>query len=195
MEHTVSREIADVVQRVRSGMVKISNGHHGNGAGCILHEEGLIVTNAHVLQGNRIQVELEDDRQYEAKVIARDRSLDLAALMIEGCGLLAIEMGNSGRVKPGELVFSLGYPWGMNGGLTFGVVIHLGPWPTEASRAGIDLLAASLHLRPGHSGGPMFNVQGELIGLNTLMQGPDVGVAVPIDTAKRFLREAMGLTA
>jgi serine protease Do len=192
MGHTVSREIANVVQRVKSGMVKISNGHRGNGAGCIVHEEGLIVTNAHVLQGNCFTVELEDHRKYEAKVITRDPTLDLAALMVEGYDLPAIEMGNSGRVKPGELVFSLGYPWGMNGGLTFGVVIHLGPWPTESPRAGVELLAASLHLRPGHSGGPMFNAQGELIGLNTLMQGPDVGVAVPIDTAKLFLREAMG---
>ncbi len=121
----------------------------------------------------------------------RDQQLDLAAIVVERSGLKAIPLGNSSCVRAGELVFSLGYPWGVDGGLTYGVVIQRGAWPLESARSRTEMLSASLHLRPGHSGGPMFNASGQIIGLNTIMQGRDVGVAVPINRAKQFLRDAL----
>ena len=127
----------------------------------------------------------------QGRLLARDKATDLAVIIVEENDLPVISMGDSSTTRAGELVFSLGYPWGIEGGLTYGVVIQLGPWPIENPRSRVDLITASLHLRPGHSGGPMFNSRGEIIGLNTMMQGPDVGVAIPINRAKRFIKEAL----
>jgi S1-C subfamily serine protease len=184
-------QIADVVARVRAGMVKISNGYRSGGAGCIIHSEGLVVTNAHVIQSDKVRIHIGPDDYLEGRLLARDTRIDIAAIVVDANNLPVIPMGDSGGTRPGELVFSLGFPWGIEGGLTYGILIHLGPWPIENPRSREDFLTASLHLRPGHSGGPMFNSRGEIIGLNTIMQGPDVGVAVPINRAKRFLRDAI----
>jgi serine protease Do len=184
----ISDQIADVVATVREGMVKISNGHSGAGAGSIIHPQGLIVTNSHVVQSREVSVYVERDRAVKGKLL---KAIDLAIIVVEENDLPVISMGDSSTARAGELVFSLGYPWGIEGGLTYGVVIQVGPWPTEYPRTQVDLLTASLHLRPGHSGGPMFNSRGEIIGLNTMMQGPDVGVAVPINRAKRFIKDAL----
>lgn len=192
MASQLGTEINTVVERVRAGMVRITNGPHGSGAGCILHSDGLLLTNAHVARSRRLTVSLEDGRSFPARLLGSDRSSDLAALSIEAMDLPSIELGESSRLRPGELVFSLGFPWGVDGGLTYGIVIGQGAWPIEAPGSNNELLAASLHLRPGHSGGPMFDALGRLVGLNTIMQGADVGVAVPIDRAKTFLRDTIG---
>jgi S1-C subfamily serine protease len=187
----ISDQIADVVATVTEGMVKISNGHSGAGAGSIIHPQGLIVTNSHVVQSREVSVYVERDRAVKGKLLARNEATDLAIIVVEENDLPVISMGDSSTARAGELVFSLGYPWGIEGGLTYGVVIQVGPWPTEYPRTQVDLLTASLHLRPGHSGGPMFNSRGEIIGLNTMMQGPDVGVAVPINRAQRSIKDAL----
>lgn len=187
----ISDQIATIVARVRLGMVKISDGKRSAGAGSVIHASGLIVTNSHVVQSRDIHVQIGSDRVVRGHLIGRDSSTDLAAIMVEEDDLEVIQMGDSSQIRPGEVVFSLGYPWGIDGGLTFGVVIQLGPWPIGTSSDRDNLLSASLHLRPGHSGGPMFNSRGEIVGLNTMMQGPDVGVAIPINRAKSFLKEAL----
>ncbi len=193
LSNGVSEQIADIVEQVKMGMVKIAHGPSGSGAGCIIHPEGLILTNSHVVRSDKVQVILSDGRMYQGKLLARDRSIDLAAILLEEQHLPVIAMGDSNSARPGELVFSLGYPWGMDGGLTYGIVIQVGRWPMESPRSKLDLMSASLHLRPGHSGGPMFNARGEIIGLNTMMQGLDVGVAVPINQAKTFLKEVLAV--
>jgi S1-C subfamily serine protease len=95
-------------------------------------------------------------------------------------------------MRPGELVFAMGFPWGVAGGLTAGVYIGLESWGLNRSGKDREWIMASLHLRPGHSGGPMVNTQGKLIGINTVMRGPDVGVAIPIETVKHFLKTTIG---
>ena len=104
--------------------------------------------------------------------------------------MLAIAIGDSQRLQAGELVLALGFPWGVTGGATSGVVIGVGAGLPELRGDGREWLAASLHLRPGHSGGPMIDALGRLVGINTMMNGPDVGVAVPVHVAKRFLKQA-----
>ncbi len=192
MAAQLGTEISTLAEGVRAGMVRITNGPRGSGAGCLLHSDGLVLTNAHVARSRRLTISLEDGRSFPAHFLGSNRSSDLAALSIDATDLPSIELGDSTRLRPGELVFSLGFPWGVDGGLTYGIVIGQGPWPIEAPGSKTELLAASLHLRPGHSGGPMLNARGQLVGLNTIMQGADVGVAVPIDRAKRFLRETIG---
>ncbi|NJL95698.1 MAG: serine peptidase, partial [Anaerolineae bacterium] len=145
----------------------------------------------HVPAAGEIWVDLPDGSEHRAQVLAYDPHLDLAALAIEAHGLPTIALGNSGALLPGEWVTALGFPWGVPGGTTSGIVIGQGIALPEASLPNRDWLMVSLHLRPGHSGGPLVNTQGALVGINTLMTGPDVGGAVPVDTVKRFLKQRM----
>jgi S1-C subfamily serine protease len=128
--------------------------------------------------------------------------LDLAALKIDAGGLPTIALGESTKLRPGELVLSLGHPWGVEGAVTAGVVISIGvarqsgrllegaEWRGQR-HADREWITASLHVRPGHSGGPMVDAGGRLVGINTIMAGPGVGVAVPVHVAKAFLKAAM----
>lgn len=190
----LNADMADVVGQVRRSLVQVSDGRGGAGAGTIWQRDGLIVTNAHVIaRGGTLNVSLGDGRFFPARVLAQDRYNDLAALAIEAHDLPVITPGDSRDVHPGQWAMALGHPWGIRDAVTSGVVIGAGEDLVELQGAtGRDWLAVSLHLRPGHSGGPLFDVAGRLIGVNTLMTGPDVGVAVPVDTVKRFLKAALG---
>ncbi len=196
--------IAAVSGRVLAAMVQIRNGRNGAGAGMIWRANGLIVTNAHVIGQHptsragrsgqtrqdgvsTLTVRLADGREYTPRLLAVDPEHDLAALQIDVPDLPTIPLGNSQQLKPGELVFAFGYPYGVTGGATAGVVIGVGTQVADLGVSGQEWVTASLHLRPGHSGGPMVDGAGRLIGINTLMNGPDVGVAVPVDVAKRFV--------
>ena len=175
----------------RRSLVNISNGRRGAGAGTIWHPDGLILTNAHVVQMRSPKVTLPDGRKAPARILAHDRELDLAALRVDAAELPTIELGDSRQLRPGEWVLALGHPWGVAGAATAGVVIGLGP-PPEMTTADRELIHVGLHLRPGHSGGPLVDTSGRLVGINTMMAGPDVGLAVPVHVVKVFLRQALG---
>jgi serine protease Do len=117
--------------------------------------------------------------------------LDLAALSIEASGLPTIEPGDSRKLRPGEWVLALGHPWGVIGAATGGIVIGIGADLPEMPFAGREWLAVSLHMRPGHSGGPLIDTAGRLVGVNTMINGPDVGMAVPVHVIKKFLRRSL----
>lgn len=187
-------EMDRLVEEVRRSLVQISNGRSGGGAGTIWHPDGLIITNAHVLQRRAPQVTLADGRAFTAQVLAYDRSHDLAALSIEANDLPTIALGDSRQLQPGQWVLALGHPWGVNGAATAGMVIDVGP-PPEIPRFSGEVIQVGLHLRPGHSGGPLVDGFGRLVGLNTMIAGPDVGLAVPVNAAKDFLRQRLGSPA
>jgi len=102
--------MADVAKGVRGSLVQIRNGERGAGAGSIWHPDGLIVTNAHVVGSQSIRVVLPDGRELPGRLMAHEPSLDLAALKVDAEGLPAIELGDSRRLRPGELVISLDTP-------------------------------------------------------------------------------------
>ena len=184
-------DIAELVESVRASLVRIGAGGRGNGAGTIWHADGLILSNAHVAQGKRIQVTLSDGRSLPASILARDEHLDIAALAVNATGLPTIPLGDSKRLRAGQLVLALGHPWGVSGAATAGVVIGVGSqWP-ELPSSKRDWIVASLNLRPCNSGGALVDAHGRLVGINTLVTGPQVGMAVPVHAAKRFLREAL----
>jgi S1-C subfamily serine protease len=151
----------------------------------------LVLTNAHVAADRNLKVEDAKGERYSATLIAADRKLDLAALSVKASGLDPIKLGSTTAMRPGELVFAMGFPLGVDGGFTAGVFIGLETWTPGRGGMGRKWIMASLHLRPGHSGGPMVNSKGHLIGINTIMRGPDVGAAIPIEVVKRFLRKSM----
>lgn len=191
-------DLARLSEQALASLVQIHNGARGAGAGSIWHADGLIVTNAHVVLNQRGQVTsaltvtLQDGREFPARVLAYDTTYDLAALRVQATGLPTVDLGDSRRLRAGDLVLALGYPFGIKGGATSGVVIGTGAHLPELGDARREWIAAGLHLRPGHSGGPMLDSQGRLVGINTLMTGPEVGAAVPSHVAVDFLKRALG---
>ena len=183
--------LAATVQEVRRSLVQLENGGHSIGSGTIWHSDGLIVTNAHVADYRSLQATLPDGRTLPTRVLARDASLDLAALEVDATGLLAIALGDSTELRPGEVLLALGHPWGVPGAVTAGVFIGLERGGPVAPNWGREWLVADLHLRPGHSGGPVVDVKGRIVGINTIMASPDVGVAVPVHVVKSFLQETV----
>lgn len=193
----LNNRLADVAAEARRSLVRISSGSgrmQGNGSGTIWHSDGLIVTNSHVVERANLQVTLPSGESLPATVIATDESLDLAALSVEASGLPTITAGNSKQLRPGDWVFAMGYPWGIAGGSTGGVVIGMGADFPELPRTNREWIALSLHLRPGHSGGPLLDDELRLVGVNTMITGPDVGFAIPVHVVKRFLKERIGVT-
>ncbi|MFQ5873215.1 MAG: S1C family serine protease, partial [Dehalococcoidia bacterium] len=151
-----------------------------------------IGTNAHVVGRDRLRVTLSDSTTLPARLLARDTGLDLAALAVNAAGLPTVELSDSKGLRPGQWILALGHPWGVTGAATAGVVIGVGSeWP-QAPVSGRDWIAVSLPLRPGNSGGPLFDVEGRLVGINTIMTGLDVGMAVPVHVVKAFLHQALG---
>jgi S1-C subfamily serine protease len=187
----LNEALGALVARGRPHLVHITTGRHGQGAGVIWRAEGLILTNAHVIRRPAPQVTLTDARTFPARVLATDPEHDLAALSIGAYGLSAIEPRTAWPLQPGEWVLALGHPWGVRGAATAGIVIDVGT-PLEMQGFQGSLIQTSLHLRPGHSGGPLVDVHGRLVGINTMMAGPDVGLAVPLPIIVPFLRQTLG---
>lgn len=187
-----SDDTAQIADQVRPSLVQIIGQRGSVGAGTIWHSDGLIVTNAHVLVEDDMRILLADGREFEAQIVASDRDEDVAALAITASGLPTIPVGDSDRVRAGEWIISLGHPFGIPHALTAGTVIGRGANLPEM-RAGKEWIALGVHLRPGHSGGPTVNTRGEIIGINTMISGPEVGFAVPVNTVKNFLKRTVGL--
>jgi serine protease Do len=185
--------MADAVKRGRQALVLVRDGRAGAGAGTIWHPDGLILTNAHVVKRRHLEVVLPDGQAKAARIVAHDAAGDVAALSIEARGLPTIALGDSRQLRPGDWVTALGHPWGVLGAATAGTITGVGKQLPEMPRSDRDWIAISLHLRPGHSGGPLVDAEGRLIGINTMMAGPDVGLAVPVHIVKAFLRRAAGL--
>lgn len=184
-------EMSAVIDKARRCLVQVHNGRHGAGAGTIIHSEGLIVTNAHVVQRHSPTVTLWDGRRLAGKLLASDERCDLAAVSVDATELPTLELANGRQLRPGQWVMALGHPWGVTGATTAGMVIDVGR-PVEGIRFGADLIQVGLHLRPGHSGGPMIDESGRLVGINTMIAGPDVGLAIPINVVKQFLKQNLG---
>ncbi len=188
----LSQEMSTAIEKARHSLVQISNGRGGAGAGTVWHPEGLIITNAHITRRHRnLKVTLPDRGTWPARLLAEDSSCDLAALSVEAEQLPTIQLGHSRQLQPGQWVLALGHPWGVLGAATAGAVIDVGPLPESPWAAG-EFIQVGLHLRPGHSGGPLIDPAGRLVGINTMMAGPDVGLAVPVHVVKTFLRQTLG---
>jgi serine protease Do len=160
----------------------------GDGSGVIWSRNGLLVTNAHVARSDPLQVELWDGRVFQGRVRWRDPSSDLALLTIPATGLPVAVRANVKRLQPGEIVLASGHPYGMVNSLSLGVIHQLSPGSGRNR-----WIRADIRLAPGNSGGPLANVAGEVIGLNTLIAG-GLAHAIPVSAVQRFL-DATGAQA
>jgi serine protease Do len=178
------RELEGLTALVRSYTVGVTTrGREGRGAGIVWHEEGLIVTNAHVAQRARLAVTLSDERTVEARVVAHDEGRDLALLQVDAGTLRKAPIGDPEGLRPGSLVLALGHPWGIPNAMALGVV-HTVTTELSAPR----WIAADVRLAPGNSGGPLVDTTGRVVGVNAMIVG-GLGVAIPVNVVRRFVRE------
>ena len=162
----------------------------GSGSGVIIHEDGLIVTNNHVVaNASEAEVRLSDDTTLVAQIVGRDPDTDLALLKVESTRKLpSASFGNSSRVKVGQWVIAVGNPFGLDQTVTLGVVSGVGRENMNLSRYE-NFIQTDASINPGNSGGPLFNLRGEVIGINTAIinfaQG--IGFAIPSNMVDRII--------
>ena len=181
--------LGEIAERVRRFTVLVQPGGRGSGSGVVWSSDGLIITNAHVAQGRRPSVTLWDGREFRAEVTERDPRRDLAALHIAVDDLVAASPADSTKVRPGELAIAVGNPLGFVGALTTGVVHTVAPLRGLGTRLWVQ---ADVRLAPGNSGGPLADVQGRVIGINTMVAGR-LSLAIPSNEVAQFLKgEAQG---
>lgn len=190
----LNSETATVVEGVRRSLVAVHNGKGGVGSGIVWDPNGLIITNAHVIGQGLLKVTSQDGSVLPARTLGYDPDYDLAALAVEATTLPAVEVGDSMQLRPGHWVFALGHPWGVAGAVTAGVVAAVRPETLTMPSAGREWITVSLRLRPGNSGGPLVDVDGRLVGVNTMTVGPDLGLALPVHVVKDFLAGAVTLS-
>jgi serine protease Do len=178
-------ELAEIADRVTKSVALI--GHRGgNGAGVIWRSDGQIVTNSHVASGNRADVVLAYGRKFLGVVTARHRTRDLAIVKVDAEDLSAIEVGDSSTVRPGQLAFAIGHPFGLRNAVTAGIVVAAGQAVTEGGPQTGDHLQADVALGPGNSGGPLIDAAGKVIGINTMVAGR-LSLAIPSQAVERFV--------
>ena len=179
----VADELVAATEVLRRSTVHVRVGRVGGGSGVIWESNGLIVTNAHVAQTPRVEIELSDGRNFPAEVTARDERRDLAALHVDAHDLPAARIGDSDAVRVGQLVSAVGNPLGLSGALTLGVIHAIAPAEGRGRQSWVQ---ADVHLAPGNSGGPLADVTGAVIGINSMVAG-GLGLAVPSNAVQRFL--------
>jgi serine protease Do len=175
-------DLAEVAAHLRRLTVRIADGGRGVGAGVIWRREGVIVTNAHVVAADRPVITLDDGRRLHASRWRRDRGRDLAAFTVREHELPAAVIGDSGGLRVGELVLAVGNPLGLRGALVAGIVHALG----GSGEPGRRWIYADLRLAPGHSGGPLADARGRVVGLASMIVG-GLALAIPSAEIERFL--------
>jgi len=159
----------------------------GMGSGFILSPDGLILTNAHVVAGAaEVTVKLTDKREYRAKVLGVDRPTDVALLKIDARNLPTVRIGEPSELKVGEWVAAIGSPFGFESTVTSGIVSA--KWRSLPDGAYVPFIQTDVAVNPGNSGGPLFNMKGEVIGINSQIYSRTGGYqglsfAIPIDVA------------
>ena len=165
----------------------------GVGSGFVIEDDGYIVTNNHVVDNaETVKVRLADEREFDAEVIGTDPQTDLALIKIDTTGLPELTLGDSDALRVGEDVIAVGNPFGLGGTVTRGIVsamardINAGPY--------VDFIQTDAAINRGNSGGPLLNLEGEVIGVNSAIYSPNggsvgVGFAVPSNTVETVIAQ------
>jgi len=186
---TFTQVIHELVQQVMPSLVVVRGHRYGAGSGIVWDANGLILTNNHVVGRRMPIVLLQDDREYESKLVARDPNVDLALLSIDATDLTPLKPA-SASPRVGEMVFALGHPWGQRNTVTRGIVSAL---LTVQNRRGdkLPIVRSDAPLAPGNSGGPLVNASGEVAGINAMIVGGDQSVSIASAVAVDFVKKAL----
>jgi serine protease Do len=161
------------------------------GSGFLIHPDGYLVTNAHVVEGTgEVQVRLATGRRLKGTVVGRDARVDLAIVKVESKEPLPVlPLGDSDRLRVGEFVMALGHPFGLEQTVSFGIVSRKGA-PLQAAAPGFDFIQTDAAVNPGNSGGPLVNMAGQVVGVNTMAaRNGSIGFAIPANLVKGLLPE------
>jgi serine protease Do len=182
----VSAEVERVAALVARSVVGVRGSPNSSGSGVVWNDAGLVVTNDHVVAGDRAEVVLVDGTRLPARVVRRSRELDLAALQVERLTpkLVAAMIGDSTALRVGGLVLAVGNPMGERNAVTLGMV-------SGTSR----LLRLAIVLRPGNSGGALADAAGRVVGVPNMVAGPGLALAIPSATVEAFLSAGAGAAA
>jgi len=192
--------LADLAQRLKPAIVHVRvrrevqtteegqepQERRASGSGFVIDPEGVIVTNAHVVEDvSAAQVRLFDGRRFTGKVIGRDSRVDLALIKLDGVkGLPTLALADSNRVRVGEFVLALGHPFGLEHTVSFGIVSRKGA-PLTVAAPGFDFIQTDAAINPGNSGGPLVNMAGQVIGVNSMAaRNGSIGFAIPSNVVK-----------
>ena len=163
----------------------------GQGSGVIFDGQGLVLTNAHVVENtDRVMVGLPDGRRVPGEVVGQDSVTDLAVVKLQGEGLWpTAPLGDSDRLRVGDWAIAVGNPFGLENTVTLGIVSNLNRNVSQLGIQGkrLDLIQTDAAINPGNSGGPLLNSAGEVVGINTLVRsgpGAGLGFAIPINRAR-----------
>ena len=186
---TFTQVISDLVEQVLPSLVVVRGRRFGAGSGIVWSADGLILTNNHVVGRHTPVVVLQNDREYESRLVARDADVDLALLSIEATGLTPLKAAPAAP-RVGEMVFAFGHPWGQRNTVTRGIVSAL---VSAQSRGGeqVPIVRSDVPLAPGNSGGPLVNARGEVVGINAMIVGGDQSVAIAASVVTDFVKRAI----
>lgn len=170
---------------------------HSLGSGVIVNPEGYIITNNHVIDGaSDIEVFTQDKKKFRAKVIGTDSRTDIAVLKINGEELPSLTLGDSSKLKVGDVVFAIGDPFGVGETATMGIVSATGRGLGGAIERYEDFIQTDAAINPGNSGGALLDIHGNLIGINTAIITGDgsggsqgVGFAIPVNMARNVMQQ------
>lgn len=163
----------------------------GTGSGFILSNDGLILTNAHVVdQADQVTVILKDGRSLNGRVLGEDTLTDVAVIKVDASNLPTVQFGNSETLRPGEWAIAIGNPLGLDNTVTAGIISATGRTSGDigVTDKRVGFIQTDAAINPGNSGGPLLNQYGDVIGMNTAIIGgaQGLGFAIPINTARRI---------
>lgn len=195
-----SEIIVTAVDKVKNAVVKIDKYSlirgkeriSGSGSGFVFSSDGLILTNAHVIENSdRLNVSLLDGNQFDGEVTGIDKETDIAIIKIFGSGYTPAKLGSSANLKIGQLVIAIGNPLGYQHSVSVGVLSGVGrTMRTPDGHLVDDILQSDAAMNPGNSGGPLIDTDGEVIGINTAIipSANGLSFSINIDTAKEIAK-------
>jgi S1-C subfamily serine protease len=194
----LSRVVVQVAETIRPAVVNLRSGRgrgEGNGSGFLFTPDGFLLTNNHVVQGQeRVRVRLTDGREVTGRVVGSDPWTDVAVVQAEASGLPFAALGDSARLRVGQLVLAVGSPYGFESTVTAGVISALGRTLRSITGHLVDnVIQTDAALNPGNSGGPLVGSRGQVIGINTAVIRPAQGLcfAIPINMARHILPQLL----
>ncbi len=182
--------LVSIFDAAKPAIVQVRTEGRGGGTGILINEDGRLLTNNHVVARDDAKVEalLADGRSFPAVVLQRNPRLDLALLKIEGDNLKTLSLGDLTKLRIGEWVFAIGHPWGQRWVVTAGIMSAM-----RTAKLADDLtthyIQSDVGLAPGNSGGPLLNADGQVVGINAMIFGGDLSVAIPSSVVSNWLAE------